>query len=308
MRRALVFGTLVGGWLALSATGALATDGIDEYLNRASDSEFSGRQVVSCSVDNDGSTGTYDVVQVAGTTMIHAGPLGAMFAGGRMGDDRGWSPQLIDQWADWRISERYSLAEPEDSSFLGRDAIELRILEGDRTRTRVLLDEETSAPLFSEVYDGDGDVFCMAAMLEFDTEGDMPTFPEPAGGYETVETGGKTRLPEAAFGYWRADTYLAGGGMVQAFYTDGLFSFSVFEAKATAKAGDLEKADKVELASKTYRRIVLPGETRLLWRTASNTYILLGDLPPDHLETVLVELPRPARANVMVRVWRSLFG
>lgn len=308
MKRALFVGSLVGGWLVLSTAGAIASDGLDEYLNRASESEFSGRQVVSCSVDNNGSTGTYDVVQVAGTTMIHSGPLGAMFAGGKMGDDRGWSPQLIDEWADWRISDRYTLAGPLESSFLGREAVELRILEDDRTRSRVLLDEETSAPLFSEVYDGDGDVFCMAAMLQFSTDIDMPSFPEPAGGYQTVETGIETELPETVFGYWRADTYLAVEGTVQAFYTDGLFSFSVFEAKATAKTGDLEKADKVELANKTYRRVILPGETRLLWRTASQTYILLGDLPPDHLEAVLIELPRPARANVMVRVWRSLFG
>ena len=39
-----------------------------------------------------------------------------------------------------------------------------------------------------------------------------------------------------------------------------------------------------------------------------NSYVLVGDLPPDHLADVLQTLPRPGDRSIFVKLWRRLFG
>jgi hypothetical protein len=36
--------------------------------------------------------------------------------------------------------------------------------------------------------------------------------------------------------------------------------------------------------------------------------VLVGDLPPDHLLAVLVDLPEPGDRAIFVQLWRRLFG
>jgi hypothetical protein len=36
--------------------------------------------------------------------------------------------------------------------------------------------------------------------------------------------------------------------------------------------------------------------------------VLVGDLPPDHLEAALGELPMPSRGNIFSRLWNGIFG
>ena len=44
------------------------------------------------------------------------------------------------------------------------------------------------------------------------------------------------------------------------------------------------------------------------WSSDPYTYVLVGDLPPDHLQQVLSELPRPTSRNILSRIWQGLFG
>ena len=114
-------------------------------------------------------------------------------------------------------------------------------------------------------------------------------------------------LPASAAGYQRADAYHAGDG-VQAFYTDGLFSFSVFEAKRGSTPDDFDDATKFQVDGEDYRRIVRASTVWVYWAAPDRSYVLVGDLPPDHLEQVLQALPEPGDRGLFVRIWRRLFG
>ena len=57
-----------------------------------------------------------------------------------------------------------------------------------------------------------------------------------------------------------------------------------------------------------YRWLLTPSDLWLHWVGEGETYVLVGDLPPDHLEEVLRELPRPSQGNILARIWRGLFG
>jgi hypothetical protein len=117
------------------------------------------------------------------------------------------------------------------------------------------------------------------------------------------------RLPAAVGShYLRMDTYQAPGGALQAFYSDGLFSFSLFESPRSDTPAAFDRATRFEVAGESYRRLVMPSDVWVLWHAPDRTYLLVGDLPPDHLEQVLVDLPEPGDRAWPVRWWRRLFG
>jgi hypothetical protein len=115
-------------------------------------------------------------------------------------------------------------------------------------------------------------------------------------------------LPGSLAGYRRADAYAGPEGAVQAFYSDGLFSFSVFESHRTATPEAFRSATAFEVGGKLYRRIVTPTVTWVQWHAPDESYVLVGDLPPDHLVEVLRGLPEPGDRGLLVRLWRRLFG
>ena len=133
---------------------------------------------------------------------------------------------------------------------------------------------------------------------------DMDDMPEP----EIREMAQNVALPDSAGHYWRADSYLADGG-IQSFYTDGMFRFSIFELSRKTDGGPLDDKPSLEIGGRGgYHRLYNPAAVTMLWRTADQAYILIGDLPPDHLELVLSALPAPNRANPLKRAWRWMFG
>jgi hypothetical protein len=73
--------------------------------------------------------------------------------------------------------------------------------------------------------------------------------------------------------------------------------------------GGLADADSVEIGGRGgYHRAYTPGAVSVFWRTPDRGYVLVGDLPPDHLEQVLADLPLPSRPNLVKRAWRWAFG
>ena len=89
----------------------------------------------------------------------------------------------------------------------------------------------------------------------------------------------------------------------------GLFRFSVFEVSRKSDGGGLADAETVEIGGRGgYHRVYSPGAVSLFWRTPDVAYVLVGDLPPDHLVEVLEDLPSPSRPFVLKRVWRWAFG
>lgn len=313
MRQRVTLATLAVALLLTSIpTAALADDDVAEMMEEASEAEFHGSGIMMCSWGVDSAATTYDITRSAGMSMIE-GPGGAMLshdgvAAVRSGSD--WYGTEIEAWAAWSVSDRYTLGDSIETSRLGRPALLMTVLQDGEPRIRMILDAESRVPLSTEILDGDGTVFRMAALVTFepgtsDMPDDMPEMEVMGTVHPMV---GSTSLPASVAGYQRADVYDAGGGAIQVFYTDGIFSFSVFEAKRGQRPTAFDHATEFESGGSRFRRIITPTNTWVHWDAPDRSYVLVGDLPPDHLMAVLEDLPAPGNRGLLVRWWRALFG
>jgi hypothetical protein len=121
-------------------------------------------------------------------------------------------------------------------------------------------------------------------------------------------TNASPRLPRQSVGYRLVDAYAAPGGGTQSYYSDGLFSFSVFESKRGSTPEVFSDATAFQVGGETYRRIITPSHVWVQWHSPDRTYVLVGDLPPDHVAAVLPAFPEPGNRAFFVRMWRRLFG
>jgi hypothetical protein len=318
MRR-LVALVAIAGVLTVPAGVALADDALEQYLEAAASSDYRGRGVLICSWSGLSAGVSYDVIRSSGVSMV-SGPDGDLLLGtGMSATRRGteWRAVEISSASAWRLSDRYVLSSPQTTLRMGRPAYSYTVLEDGEPRVRLIVDQVSAVPLLTEVLDGDGRVYRLAVMVDFEA-GDAvnriaATDPmsqlETMSGTETMAAAASPEsLPEQVAGYRRADTYLVSGDTVQAFYTDGLFSFSVFEARRGGTPEAFRDAETWEVGGERYRRIVTPSHAWLQWHAPDRSYLLVGDLPPDHLAEVLAGLPEPGDRSWFVRLWRRLFG
>lgn len=295
----------------MTLLGTLPAPDLVDDLDGAADAEFVGRQLVVCWGADGAVAHVTDIEQSGGMTMV-TGPDGSFVIG---------EGKMIEQWPGgirylemtpstaWRLWEGYSVQEglAGVADPAGSRAVEIR--QGDALRARFVLDVATATPLTTEIYNGNGSLYRYSTMLEVraradDAMLDMDDMPEPDHRDHAVAEA----IPVAAGHYWAADSYAAPGG-VQVFFTDGLFRFSVFEVNRKSDGGGLADARSAEIGDRGgYHRLYTPGAVSVFWRTADQAYVLVGDLPPDHLEAVLAELPPPGRPNVLKRAWRWAFG
>ena len=74
----------------------------------------------------------------------------------------------VPAWSRSSLAERYTVVETGAVRRLGRTAEGIEVYEGDLLRAAIVFDEETGAPLLTQLYDGDGGLFRYSAMLDFD--------------------------------------------------------------------------------------------------------------------------------------------
>jgi negative regulator of sigma E activity len=129
-----------------------------------------------------------------------------------------------------------------------------------------------------------------------------------ASSYDVVTTSDSDHLPESVAGYTRVDTYRGPNDSIHSFYSDGLFSYSVFQINGEGVAEPFAHAETMKLDSGSYRWFLTASELWVQWSRAGKTYVLVGDLPPDHLEKVLAELPHAESGNLLSRIWNGIFG
>ncbi len=305
--RLIPVAVLAAAVVAATVAPAAASD-LDSYLEQAEASSYAGRQATWSTLDGVTTFGVVSVEHAGPMMMVESGSGETMIGAGRVFGSSG--AVVIHGWSAGELSDRYQMAEPQSVNRLGREATLLTVMEGDTTRARIWLDDATSAPLGSEVYDGSGSLFRLSSMLDFD--------PNPTRLYSALRDGGgdfdvalpsdRSSLPATADGYTRLDVYTGPGNAVQAFFTDGLFSFSVFEVEGNVDTAPFSAGSTVNINGSKYLRLLAPSEVWVVWRSGSMSYVLVGDLPPDHLAEVLGELPRPDRANLLHRIWNGLFG
>ncbi len=304
LRRSLLF-VLVVALVAGAALPAAADDSLDELLEDIEDAEFSGSQVIITTWDGVTEVSVVTVDHGDGIVIVEGGDGVAILGSGRAVRSGSGNGAAVSDWNEVS-SERYRVVMGRTSLRQGRDVQGVEIREGDLLRARITLDVESGAPLVTEVFDGDGRRFRYSAMLEFSpwSQGTAapgtPVFDVSLPADDTI---GRAELA----GYVRADTYAAPDDSLQSFYSDGLFTFSLFEYEGAATFGD-DTLEPFVIDGRRYERRITATDVYVTWRTSGSTYVLVGDLPPDHLADVLDELPRPRTRGLLSRLWNGLFG
>lgn len=310
-RRPLTIVAALVVMLLLTAGTASAADDLAEYLERADGAVYSGTKVVYTIWGGETEFAVLDVQHALGMTMYSRAGEDVMAGGGKLRAlaTEGGALQVID-WERADASHRYRVEALDTGSHAGRSVDVVGVYEGDLLRARLSFDRETHAPMSTEVFSATGDLFRYGSMLQFTAKADLPP---PSSGdptpYEVVARAGSFGLPETAAGYRLVDRYLGpDDGSLQAFYSDGLFRFSVFAIEGRSAIDELVEGTTMRLAGSDYTVSVTATDTWILWNGPATTYVLVGDLPPDHAEAVLDELPEPSEWNFLQRLWHRLFG
>lgn len=307
IRRVLVVGAVALGLSAMAAP-ALAED-LEDYLSKAAEADYAGTQIVITVWEGESTARSIQVERIGELLMVGSDGREVVAGEGKLSSASG-GVVLSDWQAGPHLSDRYTTGEAKPTVHLGRQAVAVTVFEGDEPRARIVFDSATWAPVSTEVFDGEGERFRYASFTEFS--------PAPHRAYEKMTDTGdvyeivtridESALPAAASHYERLDVYRDQDGVVQAFYGDGLFSFSVFQLRGDQGERRFASARDLVVAGETYRVLINPTDVWVRWMTDGTTYLLVGDLPPDHLEAVLTELPEPSSAGFLARLWRSVFG
>jgi hypothetical protein len=305
-RRLIVAAALAALAVVAAAIPAIAAEDLDGYLREAEQAEYGGRRIVVTIWDGKSQAEILTVLHTGDTMTVNGGE--SIIGYGKLAGAPGGGV-IIPEWSSSVLSDRYTMDQPEAVRRLGRDAVRIVVREGDAKRASIVLDAETSAPLATEVFDGEGTLFRYSTMIDFDANPAHHVAEQGADDeYEVMLPRSAGGLPATVAGYQRADTYAGPSDSVHAFYTDGLFYFSIFELPGGTRLGGLEDAAVVLVGGNEYRRLVSSGGIWVYWE-GETAYLLVGDLPPDHLLQVLEELPQPkGKGNFISRLLRGIFG
>jgi hypothetical protein len=314
MSRALIRSSVILGLAVVlvgaATTSALAAD-LEDYLTEAAEASFAGRQATLCNYGEQSEFSVVSVEHAGSMVMVEDAGSSQMVGAGRysvIGDAA--AGIALSDWSPGATAARYVTASASPETRLGRDVVVLTVEEEDAVRAKIWFDQETGAALGSEIYDGGGELFRLTWMLDFDPNPRkiFTMMRDQDSTYDIVVGADAGDLADSIAGYMRMDSYAGPDDSIHAFYTDGLFSFSIFLIEGEVDASSFAEADVMRVEGAEYRWLLTPSDLWLHWVGDGKTYVLVGDLPPDHLQEVLRELPRPSQGNILSRIWRGLFG
>ena len=290
--------------LAVPMTPALASD-LDELLERSSEASFSAEQIISCSTPDGSRDALVELSQDGDAVRIGAYDSEIVVGSGSWAltrNDGAVSGASVEAGKS-KTEPLYEVQEGETLDYLGRESTSYRLLRDGVLRAELVFDVGTGALLNAVTFLADGAAYCERRFVSFDPEGasgGSVLAADPA-----VIAAGSASMPELILGFELLDTYADDDGLVFAYYSDGFFSFAVFETRAGVNVPD---AVTVELASGVYQRTFEAGYVTYTWVTRDAGMALVGDLPPDMHESILSELPAPQDPGIFRRWWRALFG
>ncbi len=290
-------------WLTLIVAVATLFAGsspeLIELFDAANSTDMNGRQLSVTFTEEGTVTDLRRVAQTGGMAMVESSGGATMVGNGVLYKDD-LTAAAMPAAAPMEFSDRYDVTiEP---TARGTEA---SIWEAGALRARYVFGDD-GALAMSEVFAADGSLFRMQMLIP---DGDevpgfaMDEMPEP----DMMVEASSGLLP-AMPAYQAGPVYEAPAGGVQRFYTDGLFRFSVFAFPVRTSIVGMEIHETEYDGRDGYHRSYGPTTTSVTWHGADHTYVVVGDLPPDHLAAVIGELPRPASQNWFARMWRKLFG
>lgn len=313
MRRLALRSAVVGSTLAVAVgliAAPAAADELADVLERARSSTWTATRL-TVSVWGDQTNVVRERVEHAeGAEMIRVDETWSMVGNGRqiiMGE----SPKGLAFLTSMEpiITDRYEIGEVTDCKHLRRGCRFIAISEGDLVRARMVVDVRTGAPLITYVYDGDGRTFRTVSLSDFAPHRTYEWSEDPADvPVEVVMHDDSADLPGDLYGYGLVDAFAGPASSDQGFYSDGLFSFSLFAIAEGTQVQGFDDATPMVTERGAYDILVTARDTRVHWQGGDRQYVLVGDLPPDHLAAVLADLPAPDAGNVLARLWRALFG
>jgi hypothetical protein len=284
---------------------------LEELLERGRQAAYTAEQVISCATP-DGFRGVLTKIRQSGSALSISSPMEAgselsTGAGGWALHRDGGVVEEASLVGPGRVVESdYMVEEMGPQWFMGREATGFRLIREGLARAELVLDDDTGAIVRMVSFDDQGQQYCQRRFVTFDeTDPELP-LPEPLseGGMTLVEDE-ETDLPESIAGFTLLDRYLDLGGIHLAYYSDGLFSFALFEAPTRV---ELPEGVGVLFDGFKYSRIFGAGQVTYVWEVKGRGMALVGDLPPDLHQEVLGALPRPVDLGFLQRVWRNLFG
>jgi hypothetical protein len=301
--------TIVIGLVLLPASAVFAAD-LDELLDESGEASYTAEQVISCSTPDGVRDAVVELSQVGGEIHVGAPVDPDVEVSSGYG---GWSlvrEGSIVNSANVRATteapaSRYTVDEGSATEYLSRDATLYHMIGDGVVRAELVIDAEIGALLRVATFTEDGRVYCERKFIAFDPE--PPTLLEPNAAPETVfsESGVESDLPETLNGFDRLDVYEDDKGFIFAYYSDGFFSFAVFQTPAVVA---LDEGSPVSISERAYIRSFSPGQVSIAWETLHGGMALVGDLPPDMHQDVLAGLPAPQDPGLLRRLWRNLFG
>ncbi|MGB7861378.1 MAG: hypothetical protein WBM90_12845 [Acidimicrobiia bacterium] len=296
--------------LLVPATAAAATD-LGELLEGSHDASYSAEQIISCSTPDGLRDAVVRIAQDGGDIWIGSSASGDVEVATGEG---GWSllrgggvvkSALLEAGED-ALEALYSVEDLGEAQFLGRPATAHQLVRDGVLRAELVFDDETGALVEATTFLEDGETYCERRFVSFDTTPpNLASVDSATGDGPSVAAVEASILPDSILGFERLDLYEDTDGSTFAYYSDGFFSFAVFETPSTVT---LPAAVSVDLGGSVYERSFTAGQATYVWETRTGGMALVGDLPPDLHVAVLASLPASETPGLLRRLWRSLFG
>jgi hypothetical protein len=309
MRRSLLVSATAVLVLSLPIAGAAAAD-LDDVLTDANESTYTASRLI-VSVWGGQTEITREFVEHAdGMEMVRRDTDWSLAGNGKaasMGEKPAGFAFMTKQGE--LATSRYTIEERSKVDHMSRPCRIVDVMEGDLLRASLVVDDRSGALLIQETFGENGDLFRRTTLSDFRAyrtyEAPMDESEVPM---EVVMHEDSIRLPEDAGGYELVDAFSAPGGSEQGYFSDGLFRFSLFVLNGRTVVTGFEDPTVFISADGVYDMVATAQAIRLQWQDGSNNYVLVGDVPPDHLREILADLPAPDSNGMWGRWWKRLFG
>lgn len=294
--------------VALVALPNAEADGAEAALDRARTAivreDFSGLVQIEWLSDGKWETARVPVSGTGGTVQVGEGTRKAEGRGnerwiaGVSGWQAGWDEPVSDA-AVPKPSKHWDLTLTKGPDIAGRvtDVVTARDPKSDTARLKVYVDRNTGVMLRREVLNHQGKAVRSVGFVEVKklggTRAARPADPKTKGkakdkAPEKVATlpGGYDAPRKVANTYVLAGRYLRDAGVVQLYYSDGLFGVSLFEQRGDLNWNGLPRGGgTVAIDGARGRGYEVAGGTVLVWEHDGVTYTVVSDATPRDLRT-----------------------